>query len=94
MASGIKLRAAQQLRDFERFYCGFVRCREQSSQKRTFVTPNYQFPNPNHPQRPNPNDLRTLLHWELGVGSGWELEVGNWALEDATRAALYESRTT
>src|SRR5262245_37687532 len=34
-ASGIKLRAAQQLRDFVRFYCAFVRCRELSSHKRT-----------------------------------------------------------
>jgi hypothetical protein len=80
MASDIKLRAVQQLREFVRFYCGFVRWREPSSQKRTLTTPNDQFPNPNHFQRPHPNDLLTLLHWELGVGSGWELEVGDWEL--------------
>ena len=48
----------------------------QSSRERT---PNYQPPIPKRLPIPN-RQLPTTFNWQLGVGSGWALAVGNWEL--------------
>ena len=48
--------------------------------------PKSQAPNPNHSQLPNPKVVFGAIgrswssHWELGVGSGWDLGFGAWDL--------------
>src|SRR5688572_22951508 len=44
-----------------------------------FPTPNYRRPNNFQPPPPNLS-AESVGSWELGIGSGWELEVGNWEL--------------
>ncbi len=51
-------------------------------------TPNSQRPTPNHFQLPTP----ITPNWELGLGSGWALDVGRWELTNASAQAPHSTR--
>ena len=64
--------------------CGFTTCRQGADARhaaeavaRRLATDNSQRPTPNCQPLPTPNDQSTL-RWELLVGGGWTLGVGNW----------------